>query len=196
MKLERIVTACTGNAFRSPSLESCTKGGLNKIGYDIEVIGRGVKAKYYSDVVAGKEDISEKYVRGALARAIASPENYSENIRNMIDSGVEEQTVARHILAEERLMYKLIIERFCDETGLPYPSGYHQQLVESDLEGAHIIVASEKERALIDLPDDRMTVLGIEDVLGGTYKAKKPVLEEINCKVNEALPRILGQYEI
>jgi len=193
MKLERIVAVCTANAFRSPSIEACAKGKVNEIGEDIEVIGRGVEAYHWNHVIAGRVGMPEKYVEGAFKRAIESPENYSENIRNIIDAFAERAIVARCVLGEERRMYRLIIERFCDETGLPYPSGYHQQLG-SDLKGAHVIVASEKERALIELPDERVIVLGITDALGGTYKAKKPVLEEIKCAVDEAVPRIIEQY--
>ncbi|MBW2982095.1 hypothetical protein KY343_04400 [Candidatus Woesearchaeota archaeon] len=194
MKLRKIVVVCAANAFRSPSIDACIGGRLDQLGSDLESLGRGVKAKYYSDMIAGKNGIPEKYVDGALARAVSSPGNYSENIRNMMDEKVDEQTLARHILAEERHMYSIIIERFCDETGLPYPSGYHQQLLESDLKQAHIIVASDKEKELIDLPEEKMTVLGINDVLGGTYKAKKPVLEEIKQAVDEMIPKIIEKY--
>ncbi|MBS3127726.1 hypothetical protein J4410_01145 [Candidatus Woesearchaeota archaeon] len=197
MSLTKIIAVCAANAFRSPSIEAVTRGKLSALGSTVPVLGRGVKADYWSDIVSGREEIQGQYKDAALARALAHPGNYSENIRNMLDQGADPSLVARYVLGEERLAYKLIIQRFCEELNLSLPSGFHQQLKDADLEGSHLIIASDSERKLIPdtVPESRISVLGIEDVLGGTYQDKKPVLREITSKVDRLIPEILAQYQ-
>ncbi|MBU0470992.1 MAG: hypothetical protein KKF65_00065 [Nanoarchaeota archaeon] len=194
MKLEKIVGVCLANALRSKVIEVCSIKTITDLKVDVEVTSRGVKADYWKNVVAGKEEIPEKYLIAAIQRANTNPMNYSENIKNMLEQGLEQEIIARHILGEERLNYKQIIMRFCEKKGLFLPPGFHRQLTEKDYEQSHMIVASDAERELIDLPDERITILGIKDVLGGTYQDKKPVLEEIHFKVQNVMHSIIEKY--
>ena len=215
--LNKIYAVCGANAFRSPFIESSIRDSLNKYSEkyninleNIAVQGRGVKASYWKRVVAGEEDIPEKYVQPAIDRFKKNKDNYSENIENMVKNSKDYKETARHILGEERHSYIEMIKRYADENGMPYPKGFHQQLKKSDINpNNHYIVASEKEAVslmsyikdnyneeMAEKLKNKITILGIEDSLGGDYKNKKESMDKMKDKVYNVLGEILKQYNI
>lgn len=200
-KPNKILAVCTANAFRSPFIEASTRGYLIENCIEgINVSGRGIKADYWRGVVQGKQTLEEKYLKEAFQRAVSFPQLYSENVRYAIEQGQDPTIVARLVFGEERKMSKDYIARSCEEMNLPFPSGFYQQLGVSDIGSqglTHIIVATEAERdgvmkvsAQLKLSD--ITVLGIKEQLGSTYKDKSQTMFQIKERVYAELPSILG----
>lgn len=192
--IEKIISTCAANAFRSPGIEVFTRARLKDLGREeIEVVGRGVKADYYTDVVAGKKEMPSDYVVKAVGRVVAQPGNYSEETAARVNEGQYTEELARKILHEEREKYKTIIAQYCLENNLELPREYHQQFQEQDADRqTEILIASENEANLLEEKHGLTgTILGIQDELGGNYKQKKLVLDEMKEMVYDTVPTIL-----